>query len=316
MRTVNSRPARVAAMLLVTLLAIPTASADKATTAARAFSEGQQAALEGDHERAAERYELANSIMPSKEALRSAVRARLQANQLARAATLADELLAQYASDEPSSKLANQVLADAKAKLGVVHIACSEPCSVSIGGRAVATTAKPRHALYLADGTHSVEAGFGGDRVATRSITTRVGEATELAFEAPPVPAVAPSDRDARHPDRGTQPVETPTRRGLPRYVPIAGAALTLVAGGVATWSSLDTQSAHDDYVANPTDAKFDDGRSKQLRTNILWGATAALGIGTALAAVWTDWSGKPRETQLGLAPGRTGTLLVMTRRF
>ena len=99
-------------VLLVAALA-GSAHAD-VTAAARAFQEGQVAQLAGDYDRAAQDYELAYTIAPTKEALRSAVRARMQGQQLPRAASLAELLLANYADDAASVKLANEVIKEAK----------------------------------------------------------------------------------------------------------------------------------------------------------------------------------------------------------
>src|SRR5688572_12759748 len=71
----------------------PVALAQDVSGAASAYSRGQQADLTGDHATAAELYELANSLAPSPEALRSALRARRNAGQLAIAGGHAETLL-------------------------------------------------------------------------------------------------------------------------------------------------------------------------------------------------------------------------------
>ncbi|MBC7975135.1 MAG: hypothetical protein H7138_09135, partial [Myxococcales bacterium] len=65
----------LASIVTATLSFGTTAHAD-VSAAARAFSDGQAAQLEGNHERAAQSFELAFNIAPAREALRSAVRAR------------------------------------------------------------------------------------------------------------------------------------------------------------------------------------------------------------------------------------------------
>ncbi|MEM1029182.1 MAG: hypothetical protein AAGN82_02480 [Myxococcota bacterium] len=71
----------------------------------------------------------------------------------------------------------------------------------------------------------------------------------------------------------------------------IGGAAVTAILGGVTLWSGLDTLSARDDYEAAPTQAGFEDGQSRERRTNGLIGATVGAAVITGLVAVFTDWS-------------------------
>lgn len=82
------------------------------------------------------------------------------------------------------------------------------------------------------------------------------------------------------------------------------GAGLTAVAGGVLVWSGLDTLSARDAYVANPTESGYNDGVGRETRTNVLIGVTATLGVATAVGALlFTDWSGRPRTNVARWAP-------------
>lgn len=304
------QPTRLFVIGLVVLGFAGSAAADKASTAARAFGDAQAAVLEGDFERAAERFELAYSILPSKEALRGAVRARQQSNQLARAGMLAEQLIALYFSDQPSSKIATDVLAEAKTKYGRVVVQCDAACTISVGGRSLTVAAAPRQVIYMAPGTHAIEVAFGDDLSATRSITATIGNDAQVSVARPPRKAAPPIT---------TGPVATvkakPKRPGgLPRIVPLVGASLTVVAAGVATWSSFDTRSAHDAYKAMPTEAAFEDGKSKRLRTNLLWGGTAALGVATAVTALFTNWARKPTESRLTVVPSASELVLVFAK--
>ena len=155
-------------LLLVAALA-GTAHAD-VNAAGRAFSEGQAAQLAGDYDRAAQNYELAYSIVPSKEALRSAVRARMLGQQLPRAATLAEILLASYADDAASVTLANEVIAQAKSKLARVQLKCSAPCTAAIDGKGATLTAATVQALYVPQGVHDLDIVFEGDVSVKRKV--------------------------------------------------------------------------------------------------------------------------------------------------
>jgi hypothetical protein len=78
------------------------------------------------------------------------------------------------------------------------------------------------------------------------------------------------------------------------------GAGLTAVLGGVTVWSGIDTvKNPGADRVKDECGtqgescALYQQGRSKQRRTNVLIGVTAGVGVATALIGVLaTDWSG------------------------
>jgi len=279
-----------------------TARAD-VSAASRAFADGQSAQLEGDYDHAAQSFELAFSNAPSKEALRSAVRARQLAGQLARAATLAEILLAKYPDDAPSAKLANEVIAEARPKFARVTVVCTARCSLAIGGRAMSLPAAETQVVYVAAGRQSVEATFDDARSATREVTTVAGADSDVKI-APLAPAVAP-----------TKPVAAPRPpHGLSPLVPLVGAAITLGVAGVGLWSGLDTNKAHDAYAKNPTHEAFTQGQSKQLRTNILFGSAIAVGAVTAAIAIWwTKWDSRDSHEKptLSLAPSADGAIVT-----
>lgn len=309
----RSRRAVLLATIVVGWLGAPEARADVAA-AARAFTDGQAAQLEGNFERAAQDFELAYHIAPSKEALRSAVRARQATGQLPRAATLAQILLTQYPDDVASSRLANDVLAEARLKLGRIAVACTPHCTLAVGGRATSLSAATAHVVFVAPGAQRVVATFEGDQAVTRELTLGAGDDVTLTFVPPPSPdrpavraAVAPAG-SPRTDDRG----------GLRPAFAVTGGVVTLALVGLTTWSGIDTQRAHNAYVAAPTSAGFTDGRSKQLRTNLLLGGAAAAGVATALVAVfWTRWHDEPGpRTELSIAPVDRGLTIALGRPF
>jgi hypothetical protein len=285
------------------------------SAAARAFSDGQSAQLEGNHERAAQSFELAYNIAPSREALRSAVRARQLGNQLPRAATLAYLLATRYADDPISAKLAADVLAEAKTKLARITVTCTPGCTLAIGGRAVSLNAASTHVVFTPPGRQSFEATFEGDRSVTREITLKIGDEMTLPIEPPPLPrATGPA---APGVVQSTPP--PPSEKPLPPMVAIGGAAATLVLATLTIWSGLDTNKAHDAYVAAPTHDGWVDGRSKQQRTNILLGTTAGVGLLTVVtAALWTQWSSRHADlaADLALAPTGSGVSVTIGGRF
>lgn len=256
-----------------------------ATAASRAFSEGQAAQLAGDYDRAAQSFELAFSIQPSKEALRSAVRARLLGGQQQRAATLAEVLLAMYGDDETSTKLAKEAIAEAKPKLARIAIKCGAPCTIAIGGRAASLVPATSHAIYLSPGNAAIQISFETGE-AKREVAVKAGEDSTLDIPKPeskttPVNVEEPSVTTSRPPS-GVSPV-----------VPLVGLGITVALGGVTIALGVDTLNAHKAYVEDPTDEAFDAGRGKQLRTNIMLGVTGVFALATAATAIfWTNWRG------------------------
>jgi hypothetical protein len=313
-----SMPLRMTAVLISAAIgaAAPAAHAD-VSAAARAFSDGQTAQLEGDYDHAAQSFELAYSNAPSKEALRSAIRARQLAGQLARAATLAELLLVKYADDAPSTKLAGEVIAEARSKFARITVTCAPRCALAIGGRAMSLPPAETQVVYVAAGRQTLEATFDDARTASREIAAVAGADSEVRLgPQAPTPAAAPAAPPRPEATVKRERTEPAAARGLPRTVPLAGAAVAVGLAGAGVWSGLDTNKAHDAYVKNPTHQAFTDGQSRQLRTNILFGSAIAVGAATAVVAIWwTRWSGNETPA-VALAPSSDGALVTYGRRF
>lgn len=293
------------------------ARAEDVSGAAKAFSQAQEATLSGDVARAADLYELADELAPSAPALRNATRARLAAGHLAMAATNAAALLRRYPSDKESRETAEAVLSRLTPQLAQLDVACSAPCTLLLDGKAVAQAARAQHQLFSQPGAHTVAATFEGGGKASSQITAPAARITTVKLEAPAMVAddVAPPTREAR-PARASA--------GLSRWYAIGGGVLTLGLGGATIASGLATVSTRDkvrDATAAGNQAEamrlYDTGRDQQLRTNILLGATIASGVGTAVLAIFTDWSGgEPKERELAVVPGGDRLTVVYAGRF
>jgi hypothetical protein len=87
------------------------------------------------------------------------------------------------------------------------------------------------------------------------------------------------------------------------------------VAGGITVWSGIDTiknpgeDRVRTECLAGDTSCPvYQEGRKRQLRTNVLIGVTAGLGVATGvLAAVGIDWSGGGSEKADTLARSKRG---------
>jgi hypothetical protein len=171
---------------------------------------------------------------------------------------------------------------------------------VAIAGQALSLGASERHDLYVNPGAHALEISFDRERKVRRDLTIRPGTESKISIQAPAAAAAAPgatpSSRSRER--RGT--------RGMSPIIAATGVAVTLGLAGATVWSGLDTRRAHDAYTADPNEDRWQAGRTKQLRTNILLGATAGAGVATAVIGVFfTRWRSPERATAaLSIEPG------------
>jgi hypothetical protein len=274
------------------------ARAQDVAGAANAFSRAQKADLSGDHDTAAELYELADSLAPTPEALRSAIRARKQAGQLGSAAAHAERLLHRYPDDKRSKDLAEATLEEAKRKLARIEVHCKpKGCGLVVDGSAGSSEVTERHVVFLDPGKHEVNAAFGPDRAVPKVAQVKAGDRTSFTFDAP-APSTGPRMTDSggktgvnvsadATADRGSKP-----QRGLSPWIFATGAVVTAGLGAVTVWSGLDVMSAHDAYQGHETQQTYEDGLEKERRTNLLIGATVTAGLTTIVLAYFTRWSG------------------------
>jgi len=309
------RPAKSGILVLATtagLLCARTAHASDVAAAAAAFRRAQAADLGGDHRQAAELYEVANGIAPSPEALRAALRARRSAGDTEMAATHAESLASLYANDEESTTLAKTTLGELASTLLRLEVSCKPGhCIAVVDGSASSAESRRVHVFYVKPGIHAVQASFGGSTTAPRQVDGAAGQRRALEFVAPPVKRPARGPRPT--PEQGDAPDAAPAGGLAPIWF-FAGAGATLVLAGATTWSGLDTLAARDDYDRERTEAGYQDGLSRERRTNVLIGATAFVGVGSAvLGLFFTDWShgAKSRAgVQAGVLRSHQGTFV------
>jgi len=292
-------------MIVVLAWATPRAGRADVPAAARAFAQGQAAQLEGNYSVAAERFELAFSLQPSKEALRSAARMHMSARNFARAATHAQTLRARFAEDPPSLELARSILDEVAAALAEYEVVCSSECALSVDHLAYFVDPARRHRLYLNPGRVTLEAHFKNGRSAARAVTTGAGESARVELDEPaalpsasPPSAVAQPRPSSRA--RPAAPRAAEARAGLPVVVPWLTGAATVACGGLTLWAALDTQRQHDEYVEHPTREKWSDGVARQRMTNVLAASTAVLGAATLTLSFFVRGSTK---SSVGVSP-------------
>ena len=321
-RSCWARTLLAASLALAAYSFAPAARAqDDVAAAANAFSRAQRAELAGDHERAAQLYELADSIAPTPEAMRSALRARMSAGQHALAATRAEALLARYPDDEESKTLAEKTLAEVSKELGRYEVSCRpKPCVVLVDGEVAGTKALETHVVYLEPGAHELAAAFGERHTPPRKLDVQADERQSVSFDEPPPPPKPKVDVVQDVPD----PSAAPQGSGISPVFFVAGATLTAGLGIFTVWSGIDTLDKREAYDKNRTQSGFEEGQDLERRTNILIAATSVAAAATITLAIFTDWSGSDdgaeqlpaRAPRLGVGATASGPALSLSGRF
>jgi hypothetical protein len=275
--------------------------------AGESFNQGRAAYKEEDYVAAAEHFEKADGLAPNPKVLWLAIDSRERVGHHARAATLA-ALANQLYPGDPTFEPANELLRVALERSSRLKVECDEPCTVLIDTRLVHGPPMQKRFIFLDPGEYRVRA-FWGERSATESYTAVAGASGKLEFIAPPAQAstavetVPEPGVGSEQPPPVLAPPAAPEANAKPLGPAVfwSGLALTVGLGGVSTWSAIDAEkhpgveAVRTQCVNQGSDCPaYKEGLRNQLRTNILWGATAGVGVITVLiGAIWTDW-GEP----------------------
>lgn len=283
--------------------------AGKLRNAADAFEEGARAFKDGRFEEAAAHFESADSNVPSAKALRWAMRARSEAKQGSRAATLAALALDRHKDDAETAKLATETLDRFALGLHKLKVECVSPCLLAESGRIVHGEAATRRTLFLEPGSVALSATFVGNITAPeQTVQATPGGSGEVRF-APkkdtPAAALPPTSDTASPvtppPGKVVAPPTTKEERfGANPALFVFGLTSTVTSGGMLLWSAVDSTSLPSlSEVRRACRGKSEEecgplqsGNRVETRTNVLIGTTAALGGLTILAAILTDWGG------------------------
>lgn len=193
--------------------------------------------------------------------------------------------------------------AAALAKVGTLEIDAPEGAETFVDDAVVAG----RPAVARVDpGEHRVRVVLDGKDILNKSLRVGSGERLRLDVDRPREVVVAPP------PPKPPPPPPPPPPGPSPLWFYV-GAGLTAVVGGVTVWSALDTQKAFDAYERDlprldqrEVDARVSEGHDKELRTNLLIGATALAAAGTAAVGLFVvDWGSKKEQSgALLIGPG------------
>ena len=269
--------------------------------AAEAYDRGSAFYLNGDYARAAQWFETAYRLAPAAPALVQALRAQVRTGHMIRAANLALRLRGLHGDDADARALAEEVLAENGADFVLLVVTC-EGCQLEVSGRVWSYPS-----AYLTPNTeHDVTVSRDGARQ-RHTLRGRPGQRIELG-----APSTDAGEEAARPP-----PPSSPGRdsSGLTPWVFAVSLGLTVASAGVLIWSGVDTLDGVDAFNAMPTPEGFEEGQDKELRTNVLIGITAGLGLVSLLFAILTDWDGDPAPRTTGgvYFDGRAGGAWLRT---
>lgn len=259
--------------------------------AAKAFEQGQKAFKAGDYRKAGEKFEQAYELAPHPSPLWNAARAWHRAHEPVRAANLYAKYLRIAPEGARDRNHAISGLKELSAKLGLLTVNATDVTDIRVDGKPIEGSS-----IYVLPGEHILEAqGRSGETPIRVTRVIGAGEAMSVAL-VPPPPAPVAEHVEEKPEEKKPEPTKSettiPPQRGLsPAWFYVAAGA-TVVAGGLATWSGLDTLNRKDDFLTSPDPSKLDDGRASQTRTNIFLGATAGLAVVSVVLAFVVDWKG------------------------
>jgi tetratricopeptide (TPR) repeat protein len=280
--------------------------ANRAEAAAR-FEEGTKAFDAGDFRRAAEAFGSAYHLAPNTDALWNAARAWQRSGEAARAATL----YARYLRDAPPNA-SDRPAATSQLALLSPKLARIEVHGDDLKDLQVDDVPCEDRVLYVSRGAHVVSATVRGTSM-RKDQQVEAGDVVSVVFEAPAGPPALvgplPSTSPVHPPPMVQEPlseVATSTRKGWSPWVFVTGAALTGVAVGLTVASGVDTDNALTTFEKNGSQANLTNGLDKQLRTNILLGASIGLGAATAVVGIWlVGWRSGSQKVEVGIEPAR-----------
>jgi tetratricopeptide (TPR) repeat protein len=256
---------------------------DRARAAAK-FHEGEAAFKRHAYSEAADDFEAAYAIAPHPFALWNAADSREKAGDLARAANLCARYLRESPANDANRSEAAARLASLTPRLSRVTITAPGGDGATIDGAPA-----PSFELFVDPGDHLVAAKF-PDGPAERRVSLVAGARASITLE-PERARPRPAPFSAMGGERPDVIFAARSQKPLGRGWIVGGAAATAALGGLVLWSGLDTHSAYQAYAKEPTRAGFDDGVSKERRTNVLVVATGVAGAATLTLALFAvEW--------------------------
>jgi len=290
----------------------PAPSADRLKSAAEEYDRGRRAFLADDFDGAAVHFENAYRDAPRAETLRLAIRARRKGKQPARAAILAAVAQQRYPDDATTAQLAKETLAEATPQVNEYVVDCNADCAIAADGRVVSQFDAQKHRIFLDPGAHELGVSFKQGGVSKHVDAKRGGKDT-LSFEAPPAPVTPPPVTTTTPPVAPAPEQPAPSTKPFGPAVFFVATGITVALGAGTILSGIDTKNSpgadavRRDCAGQGTSCpEYQDGKSKETRTNVLLGVTiGAAAITGVIGLFFTAWSSSAPSSSIkvGAAP-------------
>jgi len=261
-----------------------------ADPASEAFALGTRLYSQMDYQAAMEAFRRAYKLKPHHIVLCNIARCYSGLNDMVKAADAYRQCLREGGGE---SKLAAKIadsLAKVEARITALSVtSVGKGGTVHVDGQAVGQT--PR-IVPLNPGRHVIEVRRYGAMTATATVEARGGQSSiELnPVEIPTKPVARPE------PERPVSKAPAPGRSRLSSSWFWVGAGATVAVAAAATAMGVLTLRANSDFDEGPTWDGYDKVIDYRLVTNVLWGATAALGATTTVLFFFTDFGGSRRD--------------------
>ena len=287
-----------AALLVAVALSVPVAAHAQAAgeDARAAYDRGAAAHARADYRAAASEFAQADALAPNAVALKAALDEALLADDPELGMQLVERARVRAPGDASLAPSVRDATRRFAGRTGRVKVDCGgRSCAATIDARAM----EPAAPMIVLVGPHRIAIAEGG-RVTSKDVVVAGDREVDVVLPAPAPPPelhAPPSPASARpHPAHGAS--------GLSPAWFVAAAAATVVAGGLAIASGIDTANQHSTFVGRGCDHGADstcsglaaDGVGAQTRTDVLAAITGALGVTAVSLAFLVHWRSASTE--------------------
>ncbi len=296
------------------------AQGDNATSAARAFDEGQRLFKQRNYLSAIIKFKIAYRLKPHYAVQCTIAQCNTSLGRFVEAAKHYRRCLKEGGDFSPRATEIRSKLKAAKSQIVSVDVVSpGAGGTIYVDGVVIGLT--PRR-VSMNPGKHVVEVRRAGAKSATITVNTQAGEKRTLSL----VPGKHPPKGTVTHkPPKGTvthkppkatvthkppkatvthKPPkhQSPKRHGISSVWFWTSAALTVALTGAAVGLGVWTYQTRSDYEGSPTKDGYDSFVRNRLITNILAGVAGAAAGGTTLLFFYTDFSGGGTERHSDLS--------------
>lgn len=261
----------------------------KTARAADLYDEAKRHYAQADFVAASRSFLAADALVPSSEALSSAIAAARRGRAHLLVVEAAERAIGRAQQDAELAARARVALAEAETYLARLRVRCApQPCTVVLNGDAVM-----QENSHLLPGSYELVARAVGESTSRLPMVRKTFAAQagveydyllDLTEETRPQPAAAQAPR--------TSEQDPPVASGkpLPPWVFYTGVAVSGVLAGLTTWSGVSTLNAKNDLpsTASPDYATArDDVYDQAQRTDWLLAGTLVMATSTVAAGLW-----------------------------